>query len=155
MPWVSMQWKVYGGSGGVRLRSDLTSTGDVTNYTVTLSPRTSENQQWSWNEVETTDDLFLLMILICHINYVELWVSWWQLPYTCIILCPLPPFRYCLLRFVLFFSHILQKSVRLSWWFCFVTLNFHIWGEGYDSCLSEVTGFAIDCDDLYLAPFIF
>ena len=63
---------MYGGSGGMRLRSDLTSTGDVTNYTVTLSPRTSENQQWSWNEVKTTDDLFLLMILICHINYVEL-----------------------------------------------------------------------------------
>lgn len=37
MPWVSMQWKVYGGSGGVKLWSDLTSTGGVINYTVILS----------------------------------------------------------------------------------------------------------------------
>lgn len=35
-------------------------------------PKFSENQQWSLNEVKTKDDLFLLMILICHINYVEL-----------------------------------------------------------------------------------
>lgn len=42
------------------------------NYTVTLSPRTSENQRWSLNRVTTTTDFFLSMILICHINHVEL-----------------------------------------------------------------------------------